>query len=193
MAAESPVGLLLRNLAGVLEKRGHRWYLCGAQAVAVWGRPRTSADVDVTAEVDLGEVVDLVRDIEAAGFSVRVADPADFASRTRVIPFLHVATQIPLDLVLAGPGLEEEFLARSVEFLESGVVIRVISPEDLLVTKILAGRSKDLEDVNGILREQGEHLDLERVRRLLSTLDSALSRSDLLSTLEALLAREAGS
>src|SRR6185295_6510242 len=113
MATESPVGLLLRDLAEVLEKRGHRWYLFGAQAVTVWGRPRTSADVDVTAEVDLGAVVSLVRDVEAAGFSVRVADPADFASRTRVIPFLHVATQIPLDLVLAGPGLEEEFLARS--------------------------------------------------------------------------------
>lgn len=35
---------LLRALAPVLERFGNRWYVFGAQAVIVWGRPRLTAD-----------------------------------------------------------------------------------------------------------------------------------------------------
>ena len=61
--------------------------------------------------------------------------------------------------------------------------IPVISPEDLIASKILAGRSKDLDDVRGILRTRSD-LDLELVRRTLTLLESALDRTDLLSALE---------
>jgi len=60
----------------------------------------------------------------------------------------------------------------------------VISPEDLIVTKVLAGRPKDIEDVRGVLQERLDSLDLERVRSLLRLLEQALTQSDLLSTLE---------
>ena len=39
---------------------------------------------------------------------LRVDDP-EFVRRTRVMPFVHVATGMPLDVVLAGSGLEDEF------------------------------------------------------------------------------------
>ena len=48
----------------------------------------------------------------AAGFALRVDDP-DFVRRTRVMPFVHLATGMPLDVVLAGSGLEEGFLNRA--------------------------------------------------------------------------------
>ena len=43
--------------------------------------------------------------MKAAGFALRLDDP-DFVRRTRVMPFVHVATAMPLDVVLAGSGLE---------------------------------------------------------------------------------------
>ena len=60
----------------------------------------------------------------------------------------------------------------------------VISPEDLVVTKVLAGRPKDLEDVRGILRQTGARLESERIRSLLGSLEAALDRSDLRSLFE---------
>lgn len=41
---------------------------------------------------------------------VLTAFVVEFVARTRVLPFLHQATGIPLDVVLAGPGLEKLFL-----------------------------------------------------------------------------------
>jgi len=116
-----------------------------------------------------------------AGFALRVEGTKAFIEQTRVLPFLHTATQWPLDLVLGGPGLEEDFLKRAVLVeVAPGLLVRVISAEDLIVTKVLAGRSKDLDDVRGILVAQGASLDVHAVRVTLAMLEEALGVSDLL-------------
>jgi hypothetical protein len=145
-----------------------------------------SADVDITAAVT-GPAA-FVEAMQEAGFDLRVDDWQGFLARTRVLPFLYRTSELPLDVVLAGPGLEEEFLDRAIHVDFSGMIIPVITPEDLLVTKILAGRPKDLEDVATILAERHARLDLERVRSLLGMLEQALSRADLVSEFERLLA-----
>jgi hypothetical protein len=50
----------------------------------------------------------------------------------------------------------------------------VIKPEDLVATKILAGREKDLEDVRSVLRERQDMLDLDLIRTTLTSLEEAL-------------------
>jgi predicted nucleotidyltransferase len=60
-----------------------------------------------------------------------------------------------------------------------GVRVPVISPEDLVVTKILAGRPKDLEDVKGILDERAATLNPATIRDTLALLEDALSMNDL--------------
>jgi Nucleotidyl transferase of unknown function (DUF2204) len=163
------------------------WYLFGAQAVQIWGLPRLSADVDVTVALR-GEPAAFVQAMAAGGFELRVEGIEDFVKRTRVYPFVHRDTGIPVDIVLAGPGLEEEFLKRARPVDLGGVTVPVIDPEDLVVTKILAGRPKDIEDVRGILRERLEQLDIDRIRRLLDLLQRALGQSDLLPAFERELA-----
>lgn len=182
-----PLRDVLSALAAVLDRTGTRWYVFGAQAVVVYGRPRLTADVDVTVDVRLESWRELEAPLLEAGFSPRVDDLQAFVARTRVLPLAHDRSGIPVDLVLAGPvGLEQEFLDRVRRVDLGGIRVPLISPEDLVVTKILAGRPKDLEDVRGILREQGGGIDLERVRDLLARLEEALDRRDLLPELETL-------
>lgn len=189
MPASPPLVELLTDVAAVLGKRAHRWYLFGAQAVVLWGAPRLTADVDLTVELDPSEAPSFVSEMERAGFQLRIQDPTAFVARTRVLPFLHRASGMPVDIVLAGPGLEELFLERSLPVTIGGVEIPVISPEDLIVAKVLAGRTKDLEDVRGILSER--RLDLAQIRDTLRLLEEALGQSDLLPAFEAEL-RHAG-
>ena len=145
----------------------------------MWGLPRLSADVDVTIRLRSPDVVPFVAAMRDAGFTMRVPDPVRFAAEVRVLPFLHESSRIPLDAILAGPGPEEEFLERARVVAIEGVRVPVISPEDLVVTKILAGRPKDLEDVRGVLRQWDAKFDSNRVRSLLGSLEEALDRSDL--------------
>jgi hypothetical protein len=178
----------LRGLQEVLSREGLRWYVFGAQAVVLYGQPRLTADLDVTLEATLEQAVPLLVSLREYGFESRAPDAEGLLRRARVLALVHRPSGFAIDIVVAGPGLEEEFLSnRRLVAVGGDLEVPVISPEDLVVTKILAGRPKDLEDVRGILREQGASLDLERSRRFLRALEDALGRADLVSTLDRLV------
>lgn len=113
-AVSSPhaVADLLAALAAVMRERSVRWYLFGAQAAIIWGSPRLSADVDVTASLDPAGLAGFIDAMHDHGFDVVFGDP-DFIAHTRVVPFVHRGSRMPIDIVLSGPGLEEEFLERA--------------------------------------------------------------------------------
>lgn len=174
-----------------MKELGYRWFLFGAQAVNVWGVPRLTADVDLTAEVPEGETLRCITVMGTHGFALRTGADDEFVRRTRVLPFEHRESRMFVDLVLAGSGLEQEFLERASPVLVGTLDIPVITPEDLLISKILAARPKDLEDVRGILRVRGDTLDLGRVRRMLQLLEEAIGQSDLVPAFEQAL-KDAG-
>ena len=182
---------VLADLAAVAAHRDLRWYLFGAQAVALYGVQRTSADVDVT--VELGEITarQIAADLRSAGMAARIKD-AGFIKATRVIPVVHAETGWPVDVVLAGPGVEEIFLDAARPMRVGAIEVPVISPEHLVVTKILAGRPVDLEDVRGLLRVPGLRLDLAVADEILALLEAALDQSDLRPCLRQLVAEVRG-
>lgn len=174
---------LLTALAPVASRWG-RWCVFGAQAVIAYGVPRLSADVDVTIALTPDVPERFAREMAAAGFALRATDP-DFVRRTRVMPFLHESTGMPLDVVLAGSGLEDEFLDRAIPTRIGNVVVPVIEPSDLIVAKVLAGRPKDLDDARVLWRLRAASMDAARIRQTLALLEEALGQSDLMPTFEA--------
>jgi predicted nucleotidyltransferase len=93
---------------------------------------------------------------------------------------------MPLDVVLAGSGLEDDFLSRAVPTDIGGVTVPLIAPSDLIIAKILAGRTKDLDDARAIWRLHRARLDVDRIRRTLRQLEEALGQSDLVPAFDAL-------
>ncbi|MCU1348994.1 MAG: hypothetical protein JWO56_2024, partial [Acidobacteria bacterium] len=170
-------------LSAAMKETNLRWYLFGAQAAIIWGSARLSADVDVTASVDPALLDAYTAAMRRHGFELLFDDP-DFVLRTRVLPFRHAKSGLPLDVVLAGPGLEEDFQARSVPVDIEGVLVPVITPEDLIITKVLAGRAKDIEDIRSVIHERRTSIDVERIRAILRLLEQALGQSDLLPVFE---------
>jgi hypothetical protein len=184
------VGEVLKGLAHALRSVGAQWYLFGAQAALIHGASRLTADVDATVFWESTRLDPLLAALRANGFDSRPV-PADFIERTRVLPLVHTATQMQVDLVLGGPGLEELFLQRAVEGDIEGVRVPVATAEDLVAMKVLGGRAKDLDDVRSLLVANAGKLDLSHVRTVLRELELALDRSDLIAELERAV-REAG-
>ena len=163
-SAPPPIADLLARLARAFAALGVRWFLFGAQAAILHGVARLSADVDVT--VDLGErsIAELAGALVDAGFEPRVADVDRFAEATRVLPFVHRPSRIPVDVVLAGPGIEEQFFAGVEEHVIGDTRVPVVSAADLVVMKVLAGRPRDLDDVVAVIHGHGHELDWHRIR-----------------------------
>lgn len=188
MPSLTPPAELLKALTGALTTLDSRWYVFGAQAVIYWGRPRFTEDIDVTVQLGSSDTSHLIDRLLEAGFTLRVEGTPTFIAQTRVIPLAFGDPEWPLDLVLGGPGLEDAFASRAVPVeVAPGLSVPMISAEDLVVTKILAGRPKDLDDIRGILAAQAHTLDVEAVRTTLAMLEDALGVSDLVPVFESLI------
>jgi hypothetical protein len=179
----------LAAMAATLDRLGYRWYLFGAQALAVHGRVRATEDVDVTVECSPERAKELWLALRDAGFGMRVDDPEAFVERTHVLPLHFVAADIDVDLIIAGSGLEAMFLDRAEKRDLGGVQVPVISAEDFVIAKVLAQRPKDVEDVVSVLVAQRGQLDLPYVRQTLRDLEQALDQSDLTPVFEDALHR----
>jgi hypothetical protein len=180
----SPVAETLRALASVLDGLGVSWYLFGAQAALVRGSHRLTEDIDVT--VLLGGVSPkaLQASVRAAGFALRVADVDDFVATTRVLPFVHETTRMPVDLVIGGPGLEELFLQDSERLVVGGVSVLVPSAEHLIVMKLLAGRPHDLLDAVAMAR--ANDVDMDGLEQLATVIADSIGEHDILTALDQL-------
>lgn len=182
---------LLTTVAPVLTRWG-RWLVFGAQAVIIHGVPRLSADVDVTLALTPDAPDQFAEDMRAAGFALRADDP-DFMRRTRVMPFVHEATGMPLDVVLAGSGIEDDFLGRAVATDLGGTSVPVIDVSDLIIAKVLAARPKDIEDARALWSLHARSLDEQRIRSVLLLLQEALGQSDLIPAFESITRARSGS
>jgi hypothetical protein len=188
----SPVDGALRDLARVLDALGMSWFLFGAQAAIIYGSTRVTEDIDVTVELGECGARELFSALKRGGFTLRVADSAAFVEKTRVLPIVHRSTSMPVDIVFAGPGLEELFLARTRRHIRGGRSIPVASPEDLIVMKLLAGRPRDIDDIRAVLRSVGPKLDVSVVTTTLALLEEALAQNDLRPLFDSLFRESAG-
>jgi hypothetical protein len=179
----------LAGLASVMRRLDARWCLLGAQAAVVHGRPRMTADIDVTVELGGRSVTTMLEALAGSGFASAFAFDDAFVAATRVVPVVHQASGMPVDIMLAGPGLEELFIGAAELTTIAGVEVPVIRAEHLVVMKILAGRPRDLEDVEGIVAAKSERLGRGEVEQLLEMLEAALGQSDLLPRWHAIASR----
>lgn len=171
-----------RDLVELFDELALTWYVFGAQASNIYGTPRATADVDVTFEPP-PQMSTFIEALGRHGFEPRVDDPVQMAETVSVLPAIHTATGIPIDFVVGRSGLEAEFLTRTRTVpLEPDLLVPIISPEDLIISKILAGRPKDLADAKSVFLAE-KPLDIDRVRGVLQLLEEALGQSDLVRVL----------
>jgi len=184
----SPDVEVFQALERAFGRLGLRWYVFGAQAAILYGVARLTEDVDVTVDPAGHATDEIVASLRAEGLALRIGEPVEpFVKRTRVLPMAHLATDLPVDVVLAGPGIEELFFDHAtIREVGDGVEVPAASAEDVVVMKILAGRPKDLEDAATILAAGGEGLDHDRMERTLRLIERALDQSDLLPRLREL-------
>lgn len=175
--ARLPLEEALAAFALLAKRVGLRWYVFGAQAVNLHGFPRATADLDLTIDLGKRPLAAFLSKLARSGFKPRFDDPAVVAA-ARVIPVVHTASGLPIDLVLAGPGLEQTFLDEVEMHALTATKIPVLSIENLIVTKVLAGRPRDKEDVREIVAGT-RSIDHAKIESLLDALEDALDQSDL--------------
>ena len=172
----------------VLSAGGIRSCVIGGLAVQRWGEPRATQDVDFSVLAPIGEEQRPL-DLLLGAFTATRADARAFAIANRVL-LIQATNKVAVDIGLAGSPFEVEVLDRSSAWdVAQGVSIVTCSAEDLVIYKLVAGRARDVADIEGIVRRQGAGLDVERIRRYGVLFAELKEEPDLLRSFEISLAR----
>ena len=172
----------LRRAVQFLEREGIPFVVVGGLANAVWGEPRATRDVDL--KVYIGErTAQEFAALVAGAFAPATPMPGGPA----LIVSITVLPDVKVDFLIAVPGYEEEVLARAQSFHFGEMTLPVCSPEDFIIHKVIADRSKDWADVEGVLIEQRERLDQEYIRTWLAQFAEILERPDWLARVAELM------
>lgn len=165
-------GPLIERIAAELDRRRLPYMVAGGQAVLLYGEPRLTRDIDITLGVDLDRLADVQEAALAAGFTPLV-DSEPFVRETMVLPCVDAGSGIRIDFIFSFSPYEAEALLRARCVTVGSTPVRFVSPEDLIILKIVAGRDRDLEDVR-ILMARNRGLDRPWIERWLGVFGRAL-------------------
>jgi hypothetical protein len=160
----------------------------GGVAASLLGRPRLTRDVDVLVSVTESRWGEFLAGAARFGLAPRNRDAIEFAHTARVLLLRHESSGVDVDVILGALPFEEEVLARISTIHVDGIPIALASPEDIVILKAVAGRPRDLGDIESVLAANPK-LDYTRVRRWVREFAAALGKPDILKTLESLMPR----
>jgi Nucleotidyl transferase AbiEii toxin, Type IV TA system len=138
----------LRYLAGLLASLGTDYAVIGAHAVNCWLEPRLTGDIDVTVAANRAQLDRLRARLSAEGFRVAREHGAGAPSGPDFVRFVSADGEVVIELQTAKTELQREVLRRAVSTPEG---LRVATVEDLIVLKLIADRTKDQADLEGLL------------------------------------------
>ncbi|MEX2091852.1 MAG: nucleotidyltransferase [Pirellulales bacterium] len=159
----------LHALVELLDQLSIEYAVMGGFAVRAHGVPRPTYDIDVTIVLErqrLPELFDRLRDYD---FAIPEAYETGWVDRIKDMPLLKLRRYIrgeslDVDLFIAESEFQAEVIKRRSRVDADGRILWVVSPEDLVLLKLLAGRPRDLGDVADVLFMQGK-LDDVYMRR----------------------------
>ena len=149
---------LLCKIAEILERLKIPYIITGGFAVAVWGRPRFTADIDIVVELFQRDIDALCKELLSIDKDVYVDKEAikDALLQKGEFNFIHPQTGLKIDFWISK---RDEFdklrIKRKIIKRINSQKINFISPEDLILVKLSwyreSGSQKQLEDIKSIL------------------------------------------
>jgi hypothetical protein len=176
----------LDMVIGCFEKLDIAYYIVGSVASSAYGIARATMDVDLVAKVEINQLNRLVKALKT-DYYIDAEMIRDAIHRRSSFNLIHLETMIKIDVFIAKdqPYDSQALTRRRPDTLdeESSRKFYLSSPEDIILNKLqwyqIGGgvSEQQWKDVLGVLKVQGDKLDLEYLRYWASR----LNLSDLLN------------
>lgn len=122
------------------------YLLIGGYAVAHYGYPRTTADLDLWLAVNPGNAERAAAALREFGFDVPQLTTTTLLAANKIVRLGAPPMRIELMTNISGVTFADCYKAR-VDAVIDGITIPVISLDDLKINKRASGRFKDLDDL----------------------------------------------
>ena len=174
---------LLKKVVERLQKTKIPYMLTGGLAVSIWGRPRSTLDLDIV--INLKKVdEEKIYDVLHQDFYINLDEVKLAADKSTSFNIIDRDNGEKIDFYLVHDGEYEKLrFQRRVNKKLLGISISVISPEDLILVKLRwykdSGSTRHLEDAESIIKISGDKLD----KKYLNSWSKKLGVADILISL----------
>ena len=170
------IGELLNRVTAALEMHGVPYMLTGSLASSLYGIPRATNDIDIVIAPAREQLLALVQMFQRVGLTV-ANESAISAFRNRSqFNAVDFSRGLKVDLILRK---DREFSVAEFERRSTvevaGMRLTLASPEDVLIAKLewakMGDSERQIADAAGILKTQGEALDLPYIEKWVRALE----------------------
>jgi predicted nucleotidyltransferase len=123
-----------------------RFLLVGAYAVAVYGYPRATKDIDIFVRAAPENASSLMKALARFGAPLSGVSESDFSTEGIVFQIGNSPRRIDILTRISGVEFERAYANRKTISV-AGMDVPIISLEDLIANKRATGRTQDLADV----------------------------------------------
>jgi predicted nucleotidyltransferase len=123
-----------------------RFLLVGAYAVAVYGYPRATKDIDIFVRAAPENASSLMKALARFGAPLSDVSESDFSTAGVVFQIGNSPRRIDILTRISGVEFESAYANRKTISI-AGMEVPIISLEDLIANKRATGRTQDLADV----------------------------------------------
>ena len=160
---------LIAVMARFFAAHGIRYFTFGGVSVSLWGRARTTRDLDVVVCAERRNIPPLVAGLNKLGLRI-TKSIARKLMEGRIIKLPIGETE--LDVKLCSTNHDLETLERSKVAKFEDFELSVASPEDVVLYKLQTWRRQDQADIENLL-ENVRDIDLGYVKSHLASLEEA--------------------
>jgi len=164
----------LLSIVNIFNQLRIPYMIIGGLANVVWGESRSTLDIDITIWAKEKEIESIVKRISKE-FKLVPKQPLEFIRETRVLP-LDSKAGVRIDLIFGVSPFEETAIKRAVQIPVAGMPVNFCTPEDLILSKMISDREKDLNDAREIILRQHGKLDLAYLEPCLKELAQGLRK-----------------
>lgn len=175
--------LLLFDAIALLNEERIDYAVLGALAASVHGAVRGTADADAVLSITVKDLRVLESKFKSLGFATELRE-GDFSDPIPAMLVLRDAYENQVDLLAGLRGLDKATFSRAIEVPFDKEILKVISREDFIATKVFAGGPQDIEDARFAIEVARESLNVELLRRLAGKFgrEAAISLDRLLAS-----------
>ena len=132
-----------------LNDNGVRYLVAGGYAVALYGYPRYTKDIDIWIELDRDNAERLIIALEQFGFGSLILAVEDFLEAGTIIQLGYPPNRIDLLTTLSGVDFGTCFESRTVVQVDE-ISVNFIDLDNLKRNKLAVGRPQDLADLDNL-------------------------------------------
>lgn len=156
---------VLRDVVTTARRRRIKIAIMGGIATSVYSPPRATFDIDGIADIERKKIESFLGELKEKGFSYDEKRPFKIIEGLPLVTLYFPRHKVYFDLFLAESEFQKLILARARTVRVDDLRLNIISPEDLILVKLISGRPRDTEDVRQILIENSEKLDFSYLRQ----------------------------